>query len=115
MDEQTEDAIAYLINYTKVTPMTYIEGKRHYDSAKRLEKALHKMDARVPSEGIGENPCKEWFEKLFEESGYESKEPCWMCGSTGPTKSEPRFGYVACKKCCDLSPVRFNNAPYRPD
>lgn len=40
-------------------------------------------------------------------NGYNSTEPCEICGKTGGNKSEPRFGYTVCEEHSHMSPVEI--------
>lgn len=47
--------------------------------------------------------------KEWETFGYNSSEPCKVCGKYGDNKSEPRFGYVVCREHAEMSPVEISN------
>jgi hypothetical protein len=73
--------------------------------------------------GIGEKSVKKRerggmmttnkYDKSFDNWGYKTTKRCWMCNRK-PARSEPRFGYIACKDHYHLTPIWFNIAPFRP-
>lgn len=71
----------------------------------------HNSGAEERDRDIGTTEIDAYFKKW----GYGPfKDRCWICGNT-PTRSEPRFGYLACKNCCNKSPIEFNHGKYRPN
>lgn len=40
--------------------------------------------------------------------GYDTDEPCEVCGKIGKNKSEPRFYYVVCEEHHTLTPVELS-------
>lgn len=41
--------------------------------------------------------------------GYPTDKKCELCGSTNDNQIEPRFLYVACRDCQNLTPVEFSH------
>lgn len=48
-------------------------------------------------------------DQQWDDFGYLSKMPCCVCGQVDATKSEPRFGYVVCKKHSTMSPIQIDS------
>lgn len=44
------------------------------------------------------------MENHFKYFGYETQEPCQICGAK-PAKMEPRFGYIVCEEHSKLTPI----------
>ena len=44
--------------------------------------------------------------KNFERFGYETKQPCDVCGKEGLNRLEPRFYYAVCEEHYKLTPVQ---------
>lgn len=44
-------------------------------------------------------------DKDFELFGYETNEPCDVCGKIGSNRVEPRFFYTVCSEHYKMSPV----------
>ena len=47
-------------------------------------------------------------EESWKYFGYDTKEPCCVCGTTEDCKSEPRFGYSVCRKHANIKPIETN-------
>jgi hypothetical protein len=46
----------------------------------------------------------------FESFGYETNEPCEVCGKRGNNRIEPRFSYVVCEKHFKLTPIQVSES-----
>lgn len=57
----------------------------------------------------GETPENKGVLKMdWDNFGYETDEPCEVCGKIGKNKAEPRFYYVVCEEHSKLTPVEVS-------